>query len=267
MFRQLLLYRGSPFIPQKKGARPLKLVAKILNKEKKTAHVRCTAVVAAGGASIRMNGGNKLFAAVGGVPILAMTLCALQDSKYIDDIIVVIRAEDADQTGRLCCDYNIAKLFRIVSGGETRTESVYNGVMAVPRETELIAIHDGCRPFVTNAIIGETVSAAIKYGAAAPAVPVKDTIKAAEHGIVTSTPERSSLFAVQTPQVFDADLIKGALKNAMKKKLALTDDCMAAEAIGVAVHLTDGAYENLKITTPADLIIGETILNMRGENT
>ncbi|MGE4485069.1 MAG: 2-C-methyl-D-erythritol 4-phosphate cytidylyltransferase [Oscillospiraceae bacterium] len=240
-------------------------MAKILNTARKTVHKRCAAVVAAGGASIRMSGGNKLFAAVGGIPILAMTLCALQDSEYIDDIIVVVRGEDAEQAGRLCCDYNISKLFRIVSGGETRTSSVYNGVMAVPRETELIAIHDGCRPFVTNTIIGETVLIAAKYGAAAPGVPVKDTIKVAEHGIVKSTPVRSTLFAVQTPQVFDADLIKGALKNAMEKKLSLTDDCMAAEAVGVAVHLTDGSYENLKITTPADLVIGESILKMRGE--
>ena len=127
----------------------------------------------------------------------------------------------------------------------------------------LLAVQDGARPLVTSALIDDAVAAAQRYHAAAPAVPVTDTIKVAHDGIVESTPERSTLFAVQTPQVFDAELLKAALQDALRADAALTDDCSAVERFGKEVHLTAGDQENIKITTPLDLTIAEAILQRR----
>ena len=129
---------------------------------------------------------------------------------------------------------------------------------------ELLAVQDGARPLVTPALIDRTVEAAAKCGAAAPAVPVKDTIKTvAEDGAVTGTPDRSTLRAVQTPQVFEADLLKAALQSALENEVPVTDDCSAVERLGKVVYLIDGNEENLKITTPVDLVIAEAILAER----
>ena len=132
-----------------------------------------------------------------------------------------------------------------------------------PRAT-LAAVHDGARPLVTVDVIDEAVRRAAECYAAAPAVPVKDTIKeAGEDGVVTATPDRSRLFAVQTPQVFDMDLLKGALKAALDAGITLTDDCGAVERLGKQVVLTKGSYENIKITTPEDLILAQAIWDNR----
>lgn len=225
---------------------------------------RCTAVIAAGGSSNRMGGENKLFSLIDGIPVLARTLMVFEASPLIHDIVLVAREEDIPACAVICTEYNIKKLIRVEKGAPTRPESVYNGVNAVPRESGLIAIADGCRPFVTEEVISAAIKSASRHGAAAPAVPVKDTIKTAKNGVVTSTPDRSSLFAIQTPQVFDADLIKCALKYVLDKNITVTDDCMAVEALGGSVRLTEGSYENIKITTPEDLFMGEKILEKRG---
>ena len=128
---------------------------------------------------------------------------------------------------------------------------------------QLIAIQDGARPLVTTQIIDEAILRARECGAAAPAVPVKDTVKQARDAMVIRTPDRRELFAVQTPQVFQADLIRGALGKAMADGAELTDDCSAVERLGFPVALTQGSYENIKITTPVDLALGEAILNWR----
>ena len=138
-----------------------------------------------------------------------------------------------------------------------------HGLEAVPEETELVAVHDGARPLVSPEVITKVILKAAKFGAAAPAIPVKDTIKVSKTGGVDETPDRKTLFAVQTPQVFDVELLRGALQNAKKKGLSLTDDCSAVEALGMTVLLTDGSEENIKITTPLDLEIAELILKRR----
>ena len=143
-------------------------------------------------------------------------------------------------------------------------ESSAAGVFEADRHSGYIAISDGARPLVTPELIDATVEAAKKFGAAAPAVPVKDTIKVAENGVVTDTPDRSKLFAIQTPQVFEADLIKGALTKAMRDKIPVTDDCSAVEAMGYPVHLIEGSYQNIKITTQDDLIISQAYLAAKG---
>ena len=146
----------------------------------------------------------------------------------------------------------------MVAGGKTRQESVTLGLNALSEKMQLAAIHDGARPLVTWQLIDRVVRAANTYGAAAPAIPVKDTIKGVSGGLVESTPDRAKLRAVQTPQVFDFDLLRGALKQAEGE--SLTDDCAAVERMGMKVKIVEGAEENIKITTPMDLKIAEMLL-------
>lgn len=223
----------------------------------------CTAVIAAAGESTRM-GADKLFLPLAGVPVLARTLLQFEQCRAITEIIVVTREDHIVPVADLCKTYGITKATKILLGGATRTESSAAGVFQADRHSGLIAIADGARPLVTPELITSVVEAAKTYRAAAPAVPVKDTIKTAENGVVTGTPDRSRLFAVQTPQVFDADLIKGALTKALREKLPVTDDCSAVEAMGHPVYLIDGSYENIKITTPEDLALAEALLAARG---
>lgn len=219
----------------------------------------CTAVIVAAGSSRRM-GADKLFLPLAGIPVLVRTLLQFQACDSIDEIIVVTREDKLAEVADYCKRYGITKATKILQGGKERVESSAAGVFEADRHSAYIAISDGARPFVTPALITATVDAAKKYGAAAPAVPVKDTIKVAENGIVTDTPDRSKLFAIQTPQVFSADLIKGALTKAIRDKTPVTDDCSAVEAMGYPVHLVDGSYRNIKITTQEDMIISQAYL-------
>ncbi|MGM9553044.1 MAG: 2-C-methyl-D-erythritol 4-phosphate cytidylyltransferase [Faecousia sp.] len=220
----------------------------------------CTAVIVAAGSAQRMCGIDKMMTPLGGVPLLLRTVRALGASEKITDIIIVTRKE-LMQEARALCEQDAQRICTVVAGGSSRAESVLRGLEAVP--TELVAIHDGARPLVTVRVIEETIAAAAQYGAAAPAIPVHDTIKVAQNGIVAQTPERSTLFAVQTPQVFRTETIRTALQVALAKNLPLTDDCSAMEAAGYSVHLTAGEEENLKITVPSDLILAEAILKRR----
>ena len=210
-----------------------------------------------------MEGQDKILASMGEWPVLLHTLKALEASAYIREIVVVTREDRIVPVSQLCRDCALGKVSKVVVGGPDRTHSVLNGIREVSSRAGLIAIHDGARPLVTAEIIDEAILQASACGAAAPAVPVKDTVKLASDGRVERTPDRSALFAVQTPQVFDADLIRGALGKAAEEGAALTDDCSAVERLGIPVTLTRGSYENIKITTPVDLAIGEAILNWR----
>ncbi len=214
----------------------------------------------AAGTSSRMKQyGNKLFMEVGNTPVILLTLRALENSPFIDEIIIPTREDMIDEIKKLCADNSITKVKKVICGGSTRTESVLNGVLASKGRFDLIAIHDAARPFVSAGIIENTVTAAANYGAAAPAIPIKDTVKEAEGGIIRKTVPRESLFGVQTPQIFDSDLITAALVKAQRDGLSITDDCSAAEAIGTKVFLTEGDYFNIKITTPEDLIFANAI--------
>ena len=230
---------------------------------KQTAGRRCTAVVAAAGSSRRM-GTDKLLMPLGEVPVLIRTLRALDNSEDIDEIVVVTRQDLIVPVSQLIKDAALGKVSKVVVGGETRTASVLNGVREASPESDLIAIHDGARPLVTGRIIRQAVLKAGERGAAAPAVPVKDTLKRAVDGVVVETPDRAQLFAVQTPQVFEHGLILGALEKAVEDGAELTDDCAAVERIGMPVCLTEGSYENLKLTTPEDIAVAESILERRG---
>ena len=208
-----------------------------------------------------MQGIDKVMEPVGGVPMLLRTAQAVAASVCIDALVIVTREDLLPRTEAMCSA--LAKPVTVVSGGMSRAESVLCGLRAVPQETRLVAIHDGARPLVSVSVIDAAIRMAAATGAAAPAVALHDTVKVAHNGIVSYTPDRATLFAVQTPQVFDKGKILAALLDAMAQGLPLTDDCSAAEAAGMQVTLTDGSEENLKITTPTDLILAEAILKRR----
>ena len=223
----------------------------------------CSVVVAAAGASQRMSGDDKQFVEIHGKPLLAYTLEAFEKSAFVNEIIIAARQDMLMRVCEICEQYNISKAVQILSGGETRLDSVMNGVFAVSKKAKLIAVHDGARPCVTAEIIANAVKTAKRFHAAAPAVPISSTVKRAERGIVQETVDRKNLFEIQTPQVFTAELIKGALTNAKNKSLEITDDCMAVELMGGTVHLTEGSRSNIKITKMEDVLIAKALLGDR----
>ena len=223
----------------------------------------CTMVVLAAGSSKRM-GRDKLMMEVGVIPVLVRSLQAMQNCAAVDELIVVTRTSRLEEIAALRDRYALTKMTKVVVGGMTRAESSLAGVLAASNRATLIGIHDAARPLVTDVIITDTINAAQKSRAAAPGIPVRDTVKVTSDGIITGTPARSTLSAIQTPQVFQADLIKAALTNAMRKHLAITDDCSAVEQLRVKPVVTQGSDENIKITTPIDIELAELILRRRG---
>jgi len=223
--------------------------------------VSCAAVIPAAGSSSRM-GLNKLMYELNGMPVLVRTLSVFQKSAFIDEIIVVTRETEVDEITTLCKQYGLSKVKQVVVGGTTRTESVLNGVRAVSKNSDLVAIHDAARPFLTERVLSECISAAKTYHAAAPAVAMKDTIKKVNGGIVETTLDRDTLAAIQTPQIFTRELILAALHDAAEKEVTLTDDCAAVERLGMSVFLTQGDYFNIKLTTKEDLAFAKAILEM-----
>ena len=229
---------------------------------------RCTTLVAAAGSSTRMGGINKLLQPLDGVPVLVRTLTALQRAGRIDEIVVAAREEDVVEISRLCRTYGITKCAKVVRGGESRTHSVLLAVLEARPDAELLAVQDGARPLVTPELIDAVAEAAARTAAAAPAVPVKDTVKVVRaDGTVDRTLDRDALRAVQTPQIFEASILKAALQSALEAGAAVTDDCSAVERLGKRVYLVEGDEENLKITTPVDLLLAEAILKDREERT
>ena len=219
---------------------------------------RCGAVIVAAGSASRMGGIDKVMALLGGTPMVERTAAAFQNCDAIAEIVIVTRPDLIRPISALCAGMD--KVRAVVAGGSSRQESVWLGLNALSEDIQLAAIHDGARPLVSNLVIDRTVRAANSYGAAAPAVPVKDTIKVVKGGLVEKTPERATLQAVQTPQVFDFDLLRGALKQAEEEKAAVTDDCSAVERLGMKVKIVEGDERNLKVTTPMDLKIAEMLL-------
>ena len=233
--------------------------------QRKHRETSCSAVVVAAGSARRMEGIDKMVAPLGDLPILVHTLSAFQDCPAFDEIVVVTREDLLVEVSQLCREYGLTKVTKVVVGGAERIHSVRAGLKEVRQEAALIAIHDGARPLVTRSILEETVAQAARTGAAAPAVPVTDTIKRARGGKTVETVDRASLWAMQTPQIFEAGLIRAAIEKAVADREELTDDCAAVERLGMPVFLTRGSRENLKITTPFDLVVAQAIVAARGE--
>lgn len=218
----------------------------------------CGAVIVAAGSASRMGGIDKVMAPLGGEPMILRTVRAFETCEAVKEIVIVTRKDLMGPIAELCSGFT--KIRSVVQGGSSRQESVKLGLLAFSKEVRLAAVHDGARPLVSEELIDKVIRAAHSYGAAAPAIPVKDTIKVFEGGFIAATPDRSTLRAVQTPQVIDRDLLLGALEKAEQEGTALTDDCSAVEHIGMRVRLVEGEERNLKVTTPLDLKIAELLL-------
>lgn len=217
---------------------------------------RITAIVVCGGSSSRMNGIDKMFVDVCGVPVCVRSIKAFQACDAVSDIVVVTKEDSVLKIQQYCEKFNLFKVSDIVIGGSCRQQSVANGLAVVSDKTDIVLIHDGARPFVSLDCIKRVIDGALKYSAVTCAVIPKDTIKVAKtDGLVTSTLTRDELRSVQTPQGFEFGLYKKAVE-ANKDRLAdFTDDCSLVESFGYAVYTVDGDYKNIKITTSEDLQI------------
>lgn len=238
-------------------------IRRLFRKKQKDPH--CSVVIVAAGDSERM-GCDKMLMTLGAKPVIIRTLMAFQKCPMVDDIVVVTKQEKIMDLADRIKLYDISKVTQVISGGATRMESALAGVSAVRKGAKLIAIHDGARPLVTQEVIRRVVEAANEYMAAVPAVRCVDTMKQVdETSVITGAVDRDCVFRVQTPQVFDADVIKGALTKAVEKNLPLTDDCSAMEMMGVKTHVVEGDAGNIKLTEPLDMVLAEAILKSRGE--
>lgn len=218
----------------------------------------CGAVIVAAGTASRMGGIDKIMEPLGAEPMVMRSIRTFQSCDAIKEIVVVTRQDLVVPIMSLCA--GLDKVKAVVAGGSSRPESVNAGLNALSDKVKLAAIHDGARPLITWQVIDRTVRAANSYGAAAPGIPVKDTIKVVTGGIVKNTPDRKTLCAIQTPQVFDIALLRGALKKAKDDGAEITDDCSAVERMGMSVKVVEGDERNLKVTTPMDLAVAKLLL-------
>ena len=227
---------------------------------------KLVAIVPAAGAGKRLGLGiNKAFAVLRGAPLIVHCLAMLARTQLVSQAIVVLAPAEVEEgselLGRYQAGYYPSLPIKVVAGGKERQDSVANALAAVPADADYIAVHDGARPFAGRAVFERTLAAAKEQGAAIAAVPVKNTIKVVDaKGVVVDTPVRSTLMAVQTPQVFRAALLKDAYAHLAAHPAAVTDDASVVELLGHRVVVAQGRYENIKITTPEDLVLAEHFL-------
>ena len=220
-------------------------------------------IIAAAGMSNRMGSKiNKQFISINNKPILVHTIEKFERCKYVDEIIVVAKENEIDYCRKeIVRRYGLSKVSTIVKGGKERQDSVYNGILALNEKCDIVLSHDGARPFVKLKNIIDAIDGALEYGACVIGVPVKDTIKVVgDHGDIDKTPKRDLLWAAQTPQCFKKEIIMEGYRKAIEDKFVGTDDSVLIERLGLDVKMIMGSYENIKITTPEDLIIAESIL-------
>lgn len=220
-----------------------------------------SAIVLAGGRGKRMGyAKSKQYIDLNGRPILYYTLKRFIDNKNIDRIILVVPEDELEFCEKEVLNKYNLNVDYIAFGGKERQDSVYNGLLKA-EGSEVVLIHDGARPFVSERMIDEGIKYAKMYGAAAPGVMPKDTIKVKDDkGFSIETPDRNNLVAVQTPQVFSYSMILECHKKVKEKKKIVTDDTMVAEMFGNDVYLYEGEYTNIKITTPEDLILAQYLV-------
>jgi len=228
--------------------------------------MKVTAIIPAAGRGERMNSDvHKPLLTLVDRPVLAHTLDVFEACDRIDDIIVVV---SVDMIGTCRTDvvdaYGYEKVTALLPGGESRQESVYNGLLASDEECDIVVIHDGARPLVTPEVIEQSIELCVDSNAVIAAVPPKETIKRGEDGFVVSTLDRSKLWSVQTPQTFRRDLIMKAYEQARETNFIGTDDASLVERLGEPIQILMGSYDNIKITTPEDLLFAERLLGRKG---
>jgi len=251
--------------------------------KKKGGKIKITAIIPSAGKGTRFKSNKrKPLTNLNRQPLLSYALKAFQSSTLIEEVILVIDKSLLTAAKKLVERYKITKVKHIVKGGKTRTESVRKGLCWVDKDTSLVLIHDGVRPFVSGEVIKRTIDAALKFGASVSAVPVKATIKISKkNSFVKYTPDRAKLWEVQTPQVFKKELIEDAYRKIKRNKMftppdrrssrnrrrrrtrSFTDDAALVENAGKKVKIVRGDYNNIKITTTEDIKIAEALLRRR----
>jgi 2-C-methyl-D-erythritol 4-phosphate cytidylyltransferase len=220
-------------------------------------------IIAAAGMSNRMGSKiNKQFIVIDNKPILAQTIEKFESCKYVDEIIVVSKEQEVEYCRKeIVRKYGYRKVTNIIKGGKERQDSIYNGIMALNERTDIVLTHDGARPFVRMESIISGIEGALEHGACVIGVPLKDTIKVIEdNNQVHHTPNRALLWAAQTPQCFQIDLLKEGYEYAISEGILGTDDSSLVEKKGYPVKMIMGTYDNIKITTPEDLVVAESIV-------
>jgi len=208
---------------------------------------------------------SKPFIPIYGKPIIAYTLEKFEQCKFIEGVYLIVNQRERDLYKKnVISKYNFSKVKRLIDGGRTRQNSVYNGLKSLDEDTDIVVIHDGARPFIEETLIQSSVKAAQKYGAAILAIPIKDTIKKSrKYRFIKETIDREHVWRAQTPQTFRYDLIFSSYKKAYQDKLYVTDDAAIVEKYGHKVKIVIGSEENIKVTTPFDIVIAENLLKER----
>lgn len=221
-----------------------------------------TAIVLAAGQGKRMNSSiNKVFMLLAGKPILLHSVLTFSACSEVDNLVVVAAPDEVSYVEKMLSSLSGIKPWQVVSGGSERQYSIANALKIMSQTTDIVLVHDGARPLVNTQCINSVIQAATQQQAAVVAVPVKDTIKTVnESGIVTGTPERHTLWSIQTPQGFNANILREAYEQAAQDGYLGTDDASLVERIGAYVTIVVGSYENIKVTTPEDLIIAEALM-------
>lgn len=229
--------------------------------------MKVSTIIPSAGYGERMGGVKKPYILLDGKPILSHTLKVFQKCPLINDISIVVAAGDEQKCLDEVLSYGNEKVSQVIAGGSTRQESVFNGLTSLSPDTDLVIIHDCVRPFITNEIISASLDSAVRWGAAIVAVPVKDTIKESDDNLfVSNTLNRQRLWSIQTPQVFKYEIIFHAHLLARERNIQATDDASLVEMLGnCKVRLVMGNYENIKITTPFDLIVASAILKTKSK--
>ena len=225
-------------------------------------NINCSVVVVAAGASSRF-GKDKISLRLLSAPVLAYSLAVFECCDYVREVVIVVSDGKLEEVASLCDEHVFSKVSKIVLGGTSRIESALSGASECSEKANLIAIHDGARPLLTKELLERVIESAHMCRAAVPGITSRDTIKIASRGRVLQTTNREATYAIQTPQVFDPTVIKGALTNALKKNLPVYDDAGAVETLGFTVYISEGSEENIKITTPLDMMLAEAILHRR----
>lgn len=222
--------------------------------------ITVSAIIACAGGFTRMDGINKQLYSLDGIPVAVRSMLAFEQIDEITEIIVSARECDVEEIRSLAEKHGVSKLKAVTIGGATRQESIFKAYAQVSKETRYVAVHDGDRPLVDPDNIKKCIKDASIFGGAVLGVPVKDTIKLVDDGLISDTPERKKLFITQTPQIFRKDVYVKGINFAKDHELDFTDDCQLAEAVGVKVCMTTSDYRNIKITTPEDIAIAEALL-------
>ncbi len=228
--------------------------------------MKYSVVIPAAGQGKRMNAGkNKQFIMLEGKPIIVHTISVFQSDPQCEEIVLAVNEKEHEAFRILIEEHALTKVTRVVTGGQERQQSVYEGLKALDGD-KIVLIHDGARPFFTHQVAREAAQAAAYYDGAIVAVPVKDTVKQVEDLKVQKTIDRSSLWAVQTPQAFRLSVIKEIHQWAEENEVIGTDDASLVEMKGRTVHVIQGDYWNVKLTTPEDLIFARAILREKKES-